>query len=51
MTTLVKQSYSSTGNISVTVKDGVLTKVTLWDSRSTAKGTQRITAENFTLKA
>lgn len=44
MATTVKQTYTSAQNVSVTVKDGVLTKVTLWVSGQDAGKTQRITA-------
>lgn len=42
MATNVTQTYTSSLNVSVTVKDGVTTKVTLWVSGDTADKTQRI---------
>lgn len=46
MTTKVTQSYTPAQNVSVTVKNGVLTKVTLWTSGASGKDTVRITAED-----
>lgn len=42
MATLVAQSYTAARNSSVTTRDGVITRVTLWTTGSDAKQTERI---------
>lgn len=42
MATTVAVKYTAAQNVSVTHKDGVLTKVTLWTTGNGGKDTQRI---------
>ena len=42
MATRVQQTYSASQNVSITVRDGVISLVTIWQTGADASATERV---------